>query len=183
MRWRTLFEDLEGQYDAAQAAELAAEVADRSRREAALIALGDRLRAGVGTAVQVHVWGAGVLRGSLADCGAGWLLLAEDGGHEVLVPLPAVLGVTGPGARTVPPQDGAVAKRLDLRWALRGIARSRTPLTVGLVDGEALTGTLDRVGADHVDLAEHGLGEPRRATAVRQVRLVPLTALALLRSA
>ena len=94
----------------------------------------------------------------------------------------AVLGVTGVGARTAAPDDGPVAKRLDLRWALRGLARDRTSVALGLVDGSLVTGTLDRVAADHLDLAEHGLGEARRASAVRQVRLVPLAAIACVRS-
>ena len=183
MRWQALFDDLEGQLDAAEAAELATEVAERSRREAALLSLAERVRAAVGTPMQVHLLGAGALRGRLADCGPGWLLLDVDGGAEVLVPLWAVAGLVGIGARTAPVDDSAVGKRLDLRWALRGIARDRAAVTVGLRDGTLLTGTLDRVGLDHVDLAEHGLGEVRRAAAVRQVRLVPLEAVALVRRA
>lgn len=182
MRWQQLFEDLEAQFDAAQAAELAGEVAERSRREAALLCLADRLRPAVGAPVGVSLPGAGLLRGRLLDAGADWLLLEEPGGRQVLVPLEAVLGVTGVGARSAVPDDSPVTKRLDLRWALRGLARSRTGVGLGLVDGSVVTGTLDRVGVDHLDLAEHAPGEARRAGAVRQVRLVPLPAIALVRS-
>lgn len=182
MRWRELFDDLEGQYDAARAAELVGEVAERTRREVALLLLADRLRAAEGAALAVTVPGAGVLRGRLLDAGVDWLLLDEGGGREALVPLQAVLGVTGAGARTAAPDEGPVAKRLDLRWALRGLARSRAGVSLGLTDGSVVTGTLDRVAGDHLDLAEHGPGEARRQGAVRQVRLVPLPALALIRS-
>lgn len=181
MRWQALFDDLGGQLDAAETAELAAEVADRSRREAALVPLLDRLRAARGGQVCVHLPGLGQLGGRLTDCGAQWLLLETEHATEVLVPLTAVLGVVGLGARTAPPDDSAVGRRLDLRWVLRAIARDRTAVTVGLRDGTLLTGTLDRVGLDHVDLAEHGLGELRRAAAVRQVRVVPLDAVVLVR--
>ena len=130
----------------------------------------------------VTVIGAGVLRGRLLDAGTDWLLLEESGAREVLVPLRGVLGISGVGARAAAPDHGPVAKRLDLRWALRGLARSRTGVALGLLDGTLVTGTLDRVGADHLDLAEHGQDEARRAGAVRQVRLVPLAALAVVRS-
>lgn len=181
MRWQGLFDDLEGQFEAAEAAELATEIGERTRREAARLRLVDRLRAAEGAALAVTLPGAGVVRGRLLDTGSDWLLLEEGGAREVLVPLAAVLGVTGTGPRSAAPDEGPVAKRLDLRWALRGLARSRAGVALGLVDGTQVTGTLDRVGADHLDLAEHGLGEARRAGAVRQVRLVPLSALALVR--
>ncbi len=183
VRWRGLFDDLEAQFDQVEAQELAGEVADRTRREAALVRLFDRLRSAIGARVGAEVLGSGVLRGRLVDVGPDWLLLEEDAGRELLVPLVAVLGLTGLGAGSaVPGSEGAVARRLDLSWALRGLARSRTGVALVLVDGAVVTGTLDRVGADHLDVAEHGLGEARRAGAVRQVRLVPLTAVAVVRS-
>lgn len=182
MRWRRLFEDLEAQAEAAADAELGAEIAERSRREAALIHLRDRLAAAHGAAVTVHLPGAGQVQGLLADSGIDWLLLEERGAGEILVPLVALLGVAGAGAAVAVPDDSAVGRRLDLRWALRGLARSRTAVRLVLIDGSVVLGTIDRVGADHVDLAEHGRDELRRATAVRQVRLVPFTALVAVRS-
>jgi hypothetical protein len=183
MRWEELFADLDGQLDAAEAAALAGEVADRTRREAALLGLADRLRPSVGAVLAVVCTGTGLLHGRLLDVGTDWLLLEEDGGRELLVRTAAVLGITGAGARSdVPGGEGDVGRRLDLRWALRGLARSRAGVQVLLVDGTVLAGTLDRVGADHLDLAEHPAGEARRASAVRQVRLLPLTALSAVRS-
>jgi hypothetical protein len=130
----------------------------------------------------VSLPGAGVLRGRVLDAGADWLLLDEGGAREVLVPLAAVLGFSGLGPQSAVPDEGPVAKRLDLRWALRALARSRSGVALGLLDGSLVSGTLDRVAKDHLDLAEHGLGEARRAAAVRQVRLVPLSAIAFVRS-
>jgi len=183
MRWEELFADLEAQWDAAAARDLAGEVTDRTRRETGLLRLQDRLRAGIGDQLGLLCEGAGSLRGRLLDVGVDWLLLQDAGRRELLVPAAALLGVSGVGTRSeVPGSDGDVSRRLDLRYALRALARSRAAVEVSLRDGTTLSGTLDRVGADHVDLAEHPPGEARRAVAVRQVRVIPTAALSAIRS-
>lgn len=183
MRWDDLFADLEAQYDAAAAAELAGEVRDRTRREAALLSLTDRLQSAAGATLSVTLSGTTPVQGVLLDVGPDWLLLREHGAADLLLPIASVLGVTGAGARSDPPgSPGEVSRRLDLAWALRGLARSRVGVQLLLVDGTVLAGTLDRVGADHLDLAEHPAGEARRSGAVRQVRLIPLPAVAAVRS-
>lgn len=185
MRWHALFDDLEGQLEVAQAAELAGEVAERVRVAAARVTAAQRWSAAAGRGVVVALPGAGVVRGAVVDSGPDWALVAEGSGREALVPLGAVLSVSGLPAAPAPteqPAEERVARALDLRWALRGLARDRAGVSVVLVDGSALSGTVDRVGADHLDLALHGAGEARRAREVRDVRLVPLAAVALVRS-
>ena len=182
MRWKALFDDLEAQAEALARGELDAEVRDRVRRETSLLRLSDRLAAAVGAPLALQVAGAGVLHARLVDSGVDWLLVEETGGREVLVPALALLSLSGVGPRAqAPGSEGEVGKRLDLRWALRGLARDRAGLALVLRDGSTLGGTLDRVGVDFVELAEHGTGEARRTTAVLGLRLVPLEALSLLR--
>jgi hypothetical protein len=111
------------------------------------------------------------------------VLLVDDVGREVLVSLGAVVAVAGLGAGTASPADlGIVGRRLDLRRALRGLARDRAVVQCFLDDGSTLTGTLDRVGADFVELAEHPADEVRRRGSVRGVRAVVLGAVAAVRT-
>jgi hypothetical protein len=182
VRWERLFDDLEAQLDALDQQELAAEVVDRTRREVARIRLADRLRAALGHPVTCWVLGAGSVGGRVAAVGPDWVLLEGPTGHEALVPLAALTGVAGLGLRsTVPGTEGVVGARLDLAHVLRGIARDRSSVGVRLVDGSSLGGTVDRVGADFAEVAEHGSGEQRRPGEVQGVRSVPFGALAVLR--
>jgi uncharacterized protein (DUF2345 family) len=100
-----------------------------------------------------------------------------------LVALAAVRSVAGLGRQTAPAAEGgAVRVRLDLRRALKQLARDRSAVQLVLDDGDVLTGTIDRVGADYLEIAEHAADEPRRAEAVRGVRAVVLTAVAVART-
>jgi hypothetical protein len=174
-----LFADLEAQYDAATEAGFSGEVADRSRREIALVPLADRLRSKDGQA-QVGIAGADPVVGAVAACGPDWVLLVTEAGAETLVPLAAIVWVRGL-TTLAEATTSVVAARLGLGYALRGMARDRAEMTVIVRTGERLTGTIDRVGADFVDLAEHPLDEPRRAGVVRSTRAIPFTALSALR--
>lgn len=179
MRWDELFADLAAQLDDAAAAELAGEVADRTRREIATLTLVDRARAAVGHQVRVQVLGPDVVSGLLLEVGAQWVLLRDDAGRDVLVPWSAVISVVGLGLGSVTPADGAhVFRRLGLTTALRAIARDRATVSVGLVDGSVVSGTLDRVGLDFVEISEHPIGDARRPGQVSAVRTLAHTGLA-----
>ncbi|KLL12032.1 hypothetical protein [Protofrankia coriariae] len=187
MRWEALFADLEMQWEAAEAAELDAELIDRSRREAAYLRLIDRLRPAIGSSLRLGVQVVGresdsVLTGQLTALGVDWMLLREPAAHEVLVPLHRVLWVHGLAALSAHPgHEGPLAVRLDLRYVLRGVARDRSSCAVVLADGTPVRGTVDRVGADFVEVAEHLDDEFRRARSVRAVRTIPLAAIGFVR--
>ncbi|MGY1813466.1 hypothetical protein [Blastococcus sp. SYSU D00820] len=176
MRWQRLFADLQAEFEAAEESAERAEAPSREREAAGAVRLVERLGGAVGAQVALRCRGAGEVRGVLTEVGVDWLLLAEETGRELLVATAGVLTAGGLLRATAVPADGVVRQRLDLRWAVRGLARDRSGVQVVLEDGTALTGTVDRVGADFLELAEHPAGEPRRPAAVRGVRAVALAA-------
>jgi hypothetical protein len=183
MRWQRLFADLEAQFEAEQEAAQRGERSSRARYEVGALRLTDRLGGALGCRVVLHCRGAGALPGTLRDVGGDWLLLDDDHGRECLVATASVVSVGGLVRRTAPAAEpGPVRRRLDLRRALRGLARDRAPVQVVLDEGSRLHGTIDRVGADHLELAEHPADLPRRAEAVQGVRTVVITAVAVVRT-
>ena len=184
MRWEQLFADLEAQLAEGEVAAELAEGSSRARAEYGQVLLVDRLRGSPGRQLRLSCRGTADLVGRLVDVGVDWLLLADDQQREVLVSAAAVCSVSGLGPVTAPPAgDGEVARRLDLRRALRGLTRDRAAVSCLLEDGAVLAGTVDRVGADFVELAEHPLDQPRRRAAVTSVRAVPLRAVVAVRTA
>lgn len=192
MRWERLFDELEGRFD-----ELADEQAAQERPDRERVAIGgvtavERLSGALDHPVRLGLAGGATVAGRLRAVGPDWLLVVEGPDRDCVVPWRSVTVVHGLTSATGPAPSG-LDLRLDLRHALRGLARDRAPVQVGLAGwtgGEAsvvgasaeLTGTIDRVGADFVEVALHAAWESRRRAAVRSVALVPLAAVLLVRA-
>jgi hypothetical protein len=174
MRWDRLFDDLEAQLVAQERLELDAEVSERTRTERAKVALEERIVGAKGEQVAVHLAAGRRVEGAVADVGDGWFVL-EDRGRPVLVPVHAVMGVVGLPHR---PRSSSAARRLGLGYALRAISRDRRPVHVHDVYGGLVSGTIDAVGADVLDVSEHAPDEPRRGENVRARRAIPFSAVA-----
>lgn len=191
MRWEQLFADLEAQFDEQADLEAAAELADRQRLEFGAVGVIARLVPAVGAPLRLRTRTGTAITGILRRLGPDWVLVSEGQGRETVIPLAAVTVVEGLTAATGQPL-GVVAGRLTLRHALRGLVRDRAPVAVTVPGGDnselsasggtELTGTIDRIGADFLELALHAAWEPRRTGSVRQVVLIPLAALMIVRA-
>lgn len=189
VQWDHVFEDLEGQLAAAWEAEQHSLAAEQERLRIAKLSLRDRLRAAADGAsdLVIEVVGDTRLTARMQLVGEDWCAVAGADRRAVLVPVAAIVsvGMTAADlARTVAaaPRRGArLVERMPMGFVLRDLARRRVPVTVQLRAGRALTGTIDRAGIDHLDLALHDPGMPRREAAVRGVRTVPFEAVAWVR--
>ncbi len=182
MRWERLFDDLSAQADAVSGLELDEEVAERTRFELGQLSLADRLRGALGVPITVETSAVdGRLRGQVLRVAADAAVVEDDRG-QALVPLAAIRFVRDPGPAARSAGPSRVSGQVGLRSLLRSVAADRRPVVVSLTDpGGALTGTIDAVGKDLIELAEHPLDLARRASAVQHITVVPLTAIALVR--
>ncbi len=195
MRWDRFFEDLEDQLASEWEAERAALDTEAERLRLSRVTLRERLVAlstdsAEGAAPSFEFADGASIAGRATAVGADWLGLEASGTRSgaALVPLGAIVAVGMPEAdvvRSARPLASTVrpslAERMTLGFVLRDLARRRIPVTVHLCGGRSLTGTVDRAGADHLDLALHEPGSPRRASEITGFRLVPLGAIAWVR--
>lgn len=177
MRWDRLFADLEAGLAAQEYAAMHGEVSELTRIEIGRTSLSQRLRAAVGRALVFYCVGGPPISGLLEAVGGDWLLVidAHQRHHVVALAWLSSIGslpVATDAAQT--PAQERIFTRLDLRHALRGIARDRASVRVLLHDETTVVGTIDRVGEDFIDVAEHPSGEPRRPGSVRAVRAIPI---------
>ncbi|SNC71504.1 hypothetical protein SAMN05445756_1514 [Kytococcus aerolatus] len=170
-RWDALFADVAGRLAAERRAELEDEVAERVRIERARISLMDRLDAHRGRTLALETVGGGVVQGEVREVGEDWLRLSTRGGDR-LVGRWAVAGVAGLTARARPAGE-SVARRVTWVSVLRELSRDRSSVRVAGSQGGLVEGRVDRVLADHLDLA---VGPTAREA--RSVRVIPFEAVA-----
>jgi hypothetical protein len=181
MRWDRLFDDLQAQLDADSQRELQLEVSDRTRRERAQVGLHERLIAHKGRGVELRLLAGVLVSGTVADAGLDWLLVHDRGDRGSLVPFGSIVAVNGLGVRAAVGPNMATAKRFGLGYALRGLSRDRSVVSLADTSGSVTTGTIDGVGADALDLSEHPADMARRSENVVARRVIPFTAIVVVR--
>jgi hypothetical protein len=184
-RWDLVFADLEAQARTYSDGELADEIADRTRREWARISLADRLGAARlrTMSIRVHDAPAGfrALRLTVSAVGTDWFLGVSHTGSvpvDWLLPTSSLLTVDdlGVSARS-PDTKGLVDQRYDFSAILRGWVRDRRPVVIGVAGVGEVSGTLDRAGQDHVDIALHHADEFRRSAQLSGTQTIALGAI------
>lgn len=196
MRWDNLFDDLESQLEHELWSEDVDLRAEEERLRLGRMSLRERLLSlhatagGADYSIRVDIAGTR-LRVGPTNFGRDWMaarVLDETPRRtHVVLPLRAIAGVLVDRAQSLSslvdaPAEGAstLSARLGLTFVLRDLSRRRCELDLVLTSG-TVHGTIDRVGRDHCDLAEHEAGTPRRESLVTGYRIVPLDHLLLVR--
>ncbi|MFB8387865.1 hypothetical protein ACFC3F_12080 [Microbacterium sp. NPDC055910] len=181
MRWDRFFDDLEDQIASEWEAERAALATEAERLQRSGLSLRERLTAVQGVSAAVDLADGTAVAARVRAVGADWVGLDLDDTprRALVVPFASIRSIGMPHAdllRSARPAGTApdrLAERQTFGYVLRDVARRRIGVTIRLTGERLLTGTIDRAGADHLDLAVHEPGEARRADAVTAHRVVP----------
>ena len=174
---RRLFEELEAEFEASLRREADQQTVAALRAQAAETLLWEALARRVGSDVAVQAgprWFRGTLVASYPDF---FVIRDRLSRAQYLVRLGPAVSVA------LPPEPQALRllpapPRYRFILALRELARRREPVRLELADGNDTVGTIEAVGNDHLEIAEHNLGEARRQTALTGRRLLALAAIA-----
>ena len=197
MRWDHLFDDLESQLEQELGAEEGDLLAEEERLRLGRLTVRDRVIAmtrpdeGLPEPLRLALRDGSAMTASVGSIGRDWLVGELIGARRgsCVVPLSAIAAILptpGQFARSVAAVSAvepaaSLSARLGLPFVLRDLCRRRAAVDLSLASGERLHGTIDRVGRDHLDLAEHEPGVPRRAASVDRIRILPLAELLLVR--
>lgn len=192
MRWDDLFDDLESQMASERDAEERDAWADAERARVGRLLLRERLeahaagsRSAVPLTLELPAGDRVVLRPT--TFGRDWLsgetMTADSRGRGCIVPTSSISAVSIPtpdvprSLAALPPTGGAprVSERIGLAFVLRDLCRRRATVEVHTPSG-VRSGTIDRVGRDHLDLAVHERDLARRQRNVVHVLIIPFTA-------
>lgn len=195
MRWDNLFDDLEGQLENELNAEDLDVRAEEERLRLGRLSLRQRLTmvstgAGRMRAIRILLVGGQSVTVRPTTFGRDWLaadlLDAGTGEPQCLLPFAAIAAVillpeqVAPSLAAEPESAARLVDRIGLPFVLRDLCRRRKSLQIQTALG-VVTGTIDRVGRDHLDLAVHAVGTARRAAEVQQYRIIPLEQIQLVR--
>ena len=187
MRWDSLFDDLAGQLDDELAVDDDAVRIEAERLRRGRLTLRERLVALCGDAdtpgpLVVELVDGTTWRLRVRSIGKDWIQAESGtpGGREVVVPLDAIAAVAMTQTQIdwslddVAVREPRLLDRLTVSFLLRDLCRRRAAVVVRTRTG-SWTGTVDRVGRDHLDLAVHEPGSPRRSRSVEQIRVIVLS--------
>ena len=185
MRWDHFFDDLETQLASEWEAERAALDTEAERLRLSRVTLRERLEAAGAATGTIEFADGTVVTARVQSVGADWAAFHPDPGAPgaLIAPLTAIVSIGMPhadvlrSARPAASARSALRDRLTFGYVVRDLVRRRAGVRLQLIAGRQLTGTIDRAGVDHLDLALHDAGSPRRAAAVSGHRLVPFTAI------
>lgn len=199
MRWESLFDDLENQLEHELTLDELELRAEEERLRIGRLSVRDRILAvaeatstvtlalndGRWFTVRPHAFGK--------DWLAADIVPSEEARPraeltQCILPLASIVTIVVPREElraSIRPQPEArggerLAERIGLPFVLRDLCRRRTRVDLTVASG-AFTGTIDRVGRDHLDLAVHEADAPRRQSLVRRFVVLPLDAVALVR--
>jgi hypothetical protein len=169
---RRVFDELEAEFEAGLRREAEQEAVAAVRTELGATLLWEQLARRLGGEATI-IAGARTFRGTAVASYPEFLVLRAADGTEHLIRYGAAVSVALPAEPpALRPTPASATRRYQLALALRELARRREPVRVELVDATRCDGTIEAVGSDYLEIAEHELGEARRRVAVRARRFV-----------
>lgn len=188
MRWDRLFEDLDAQFEAEIAAQQSSLAHEAARLVNAKRTIRDRLAplAGEGAArVSLTLLNDTVNAVRVGVVGADWVGVEHADRRYELIPFSAIVALQRLDPAVAEHSDSAsqraLIERMNLGFVLRDLGRRRVPVTVALSTGISVSGTIDSAGVDHLDLAVHDPGAPRRMRDIRGTRMLMYQAISAVR--
>jgi hypothetical protein len=182
--WDGWLAELEAEFDALRRQEETRETVAAVRHEVGEASLWEQLARRVGVQVTVTFAagvGSDVLRGELLASYQDFCVIQPEAGsgHHLVRFGPHIsLALPALQARPLQPTPSGTARVYSFKLALRLLARQREPVRIRFGNGTAATGTLEAVGADYLELAEHDPSDAPRRQAVRARRVADLGAVA-----
>ncbi len=174
---RRIFEELEAEFEAGLRREAEQEAVAGLRAELGETRHWEALARRLGAELLVHT-STRTFRGSLVASYQDFCVLRSASDAQHLIPYGPATTISLP-LRRQPPQPVPPASHYRFALALRELARRREPVRLELAAGGTVTGTIELVGADYLELAEHDPNEARRETALTGRRLLGLAAIAI----